>query len=221
MRPPSRSRRLTPGGLRASSSVPAAGERPAPGRGAAAAGRHAGQRHAATAADAAGQAPASSQGTPTHGLHPPLGIGVGLRSPDRRSKNLNTLGGEHLVEGTGVLGVVVAQQEADRAPTILQLHRRVPGLVGDPRRARMRRNPSDGNAPGAELDDEQHTQRLQPDRPHGEAAARHGRPSRRPQELRPGRSGASRRGPRPRRRGRVRMVVAPTRMLSLRSPRRS
>ena len=49
-----------------------------------------------------------------HTLHPPLGIGVGLRSPDRGWDDLCALGAEHLVEGTRELGVVVTKQEPDR-----------------------------------------------------------------------------------------------------------
>jgi len=58
----------------------------------------------------------------------------------------------------------------------------------------MRRNPSNEYAPGAEFDEEQHIQGLQPDRLHGEEVARHDRLGLRSQELRPGRSRASRRG---------------------------
>jgi len=50
----------------------------------------------------------------THGRHPPLGIGVRPRCLDRSSEDLRPFAGEHLIEGTGELGVVVAHQELDR-----------------------------------------------------------------------------------------------------------
>ena len=81
----------------------------------------------------------------------------------------------------------------------------------------MRRDPGDENAPGAELDEEEHIQRLQPDRLDREEVAGDDRGAcarRNCVQVGLERLGA---GPRPCRRSRVRIVVAPTRMPSLRS----
>jgi hypothetical protein len=58
-------------------------------------------------------------------------VGVRLRRPDRGWDHLRPLAAEHLVEGTGELGVVVAHQESDRQLLLLQVHREVSCLLGD------------------------------------------------------------------------------------------
>jgi hypothetical protein len=92
------------------------------------------------------------------------------------------------------LGVVVAQQEADRHSPIAQLRRGIPGLLGDPRRVRVGRDPGRDYPPGAELDEEQHVECLEPDRLHREQVAGHDPLGLRSKKLRPSRSAASRRG---------------------------
>src|SRR6266536_1804473 len=96
--------------------------------------RGTGRRRTATAAAGACPAPASSPDTPPDGLHPSLGVSVRLRRPDRRSDDLCAFGAEYLVEATGELGVVVAEQEPGRHLPVVQIHRGVPGLLGNPGR---------------------------------------------------------------------------------------
>ena len=52
---------------------------------------------------------------PSDGAHPPLGIGVGHRRPDRDLEDLDALAGEHCLEGGHELGVPIADQEAKAA----------------------------------------------------------------------------------------------------------
>jgi hypothetical protein len=128
-----------------------------------------------------------------HGLHPPLGVGVRLRRPDRRAQHLPSLATEHFVEGASELGVVVAEQEPDWDSPIAEVHRGIPRLLDDPRRAGVRRDPGRDDPPGAELDEEQHVQGLEPDRLHREEVAGHDPRGLGFEELRPARCAASRR----------------------------
>src|SRR6266511_1735865 len=125
--------------LRLPSASPACCDRPAAGpfhprpvvvapRGAGSVGR----RRPATAADGACPAPASSPDTPPDGLHPSLGVSVRSRRPDRRADDLCAFGAEYIVEGASELGVVVAEQEPGRQLPVVQIHRGVPGLLGNP-----------------------------------------------------------------------------------------
>jgi hypothetical protein len=112
---------------------------------------------------------------------------------------------------------MVAEQEPDWDSPIAEIHRGSPRLLRHPRRVRACRDPGRDDPPGAQLDEEQHVQRLQPVGLHREQVARHdplGLARRNCAQLGPERRGA---GPRPRRRSSVLMVVAPTRMPSLRS----
>jgi hypothetical protein len=80
---------------------------------------------------------------------------------------------EDVVEQTSELGVVVAKHESGRQFPIVQVHRGVPGLLGDPCRVGVGRNSGEDDSPGAEVDEEQHVQRLEPDRLHREEIAGH------------------------------------------------
>jgi hypothetical protein len=48
--------------------------------------------------------------------------------------NADIDGGEHRVERGGELGVAVAAEELDAAPDVVEVHEKVPGLLGQPRR---------------------------------------------------------------------------------------
>src|SRR2546426_113598 len=62
-----------------------------------------------------GRTPARGPGTPPVPCGPTLGEGVGHRRADRRPDDPHALGAEHLVEGTGELGVPVPDQEPDHS----------------------------------------------------------------------------------------------------------
>jgi hypothetical protein len=55
------------------------------------------------------------------GAHPALGIGVRIRSLDRRPDHLDRLGTEDLVEGVAELLVAIVDEESER-PRIRELH---------------------------------------------------------------------------------------------------
>ena len=175
MRPPSRSRRLTsPGRIGIEPHpVPAPRERPAPGRDAVAAGCSGEHRHAAAAADGAGQARASSPSTPPVRSAPIAQHRRSPSAPGSGSDHLRPLAAKHLVEAAGELGVVVAHRESDRQLLLLQANREVSCLLGDPRRVGGGRDPGDHDLPGAEVNEEQHVQRLEPDCLHGEEVRGH------------------------------------------------
>jgi hypothetical protein len=126
-------------------------------------------------------------------LDPALGVGIRLRRPDRRSEDLPTLATEHVVEGTSELGIVVAEQKPDRHSPIAEIHRGIPGLLSDPRRVRLGRDPGENDPPATEVDEAQPVEDLEPDRLHRVQVARHDALGLGSQELRPGRAGASRR----------------------------
>jgi len=118
-------------------------------------------------------------------------MGVRLRRPDRRTEHLPSLTTEHVVERTSELGVVIAKQKPDRHTPIVQVHRGIPRLLSDPRRVRMRRHSGCDDPPGAQLDEEQHVEGLEPDRLHREQVAGHDPFGLRPKKLRPAGSAAA------------------------------
>jgi len=99
--------------------------------------------------------------------------------------------------GASGLGVVVAEQEPDRQLRVVQVHRGVPGLLGDPARVGLGRDADGHHLPGAGMQEERHVQGLQPDRLHREEAARHDPLGLGFEELRPGRPAAPRRWAQP------------------------
>jgi hypothetical protein len=78
---------------------------------------------------------------------PPLGEGVRVRCSDRGEDHPRTVGAEHLVEGSRELRVPVVDQEPRLRCSVLQFHGEVPGLLGDPHRARVRRGGGEEHAP--------------------------------------------------------------------------
>ena len=70
---------------------------------------------------------------------PALGVRVRVRSSDRGEDHIRPFRAEHLVEGTGELRVVVADQEPDARRAMLEVYGQVPRLLGDPCGVRMGR----------------------------------------------------------------------------------
>jgi len=120
-------------------------------------------------------------------------MSIRLRRLNRGSDHLRPFAAEHLVEGAGELGVVVAEQKPDRKVLIVQVHRDVSCLLGHPCRVGVGRDPGENDPPATEVDEEQHKQRLEPDRLHREEVARHDPLGLGSQELRPARSKPTRR----------------------------
>jgi hypothetical protein len=64
-----------------------------------------------------------------NGPHPAFGVRVGLRGTDGREADPRTLGSEHGVEGAGVLGVSIADEEANGGGQLTS-RAEVPSLLG-------------------------------------------------------------------------------------------
>jgi hypothetical protein len=62
-------------------------------------------------------------------LDHPLGVGVGVRGPDRGADDPHPLRAEHRVERPAELRVPVADEEPDGARPIVEVQREVPGLL--------------------------------------------------------------------------------------------
>jgi hypothetical protein len=70
---------------------------------------------------------------------PALGEGVRPRSTEGSVNRLCSLTAEHLIEGPGVLGVPVMDEEPGRL-TVIEREEAVPRLLGDPSRVGMGRH---------------------------------------------------------------------------------
>src|ERR1035437_9435570 len=66
------------------------------------------------------------------GFDHPFRVGIGVGRPDRSQDHLCPLGAEDLVEWPDELGVAVADEEPDGGRAIIEFHRQVAGLLGDP-----------------------------------------------------------------------------------------
>jgi PAS domain S-box-containing protein len=100
--------------------------------------------------------------------HKPLRYGICLRSPIRRSHDLDPLGAKHLVESGRELLITVAYEESDGLASIRECPGQLPRLLGHPRRGRRRRAAGKMHASTAELNEEEYVEPLQPDRLHRE-----------------------------------------------------
>jgi hypothetical protein len=96
----------------------------------------------------------------TYGADETLGVGVGLRSPDRGADDPDAFGPEDLVEARSELGVPVTDQELDWMDPIIQHHRQVPRLLDNPGTGRMSGDPGHMYPSGVDLDEEEHVERL-------------------------------------------------------------
>ena len=71
-------------------------------------------------------------------LHPALGEGVGVRSPDRRADDPNPLGCEDIIEGARELGVAIADEEVQRLTAFIERETEVARTVACRLRRRSR-----------------------------------------------------------------------------------
>ena len=74
-----------------------------------------------------------------NGAHEPLRHTVRLRRAKRRANDLEPMAAKQLFKTVGEFLVSVANQEAERLWALCQRPRQVPGLLGHPRRTRIRR----------------------------------------------------------------------------------
>ncbi len=61
-----------------------------------------------------------------------LGVGIGVRGPDRREDHPRPFRADNLVERPAELRVPVADEEPDGGRAIIEVQGEVPGLLGDP-----------------------------------------------------------------------------------------
>jgi hypothetical protein len=103
--------------------------------------------------------------------YPPLSDGVGIRCLDRRLDDLDTVGGEDIVEGAGELAVSVPNEEprcaGSRCPPCFPAHRELSCSLDHPRPIRVARDTGEPNLPRPKFDDKQDVQRRQPHGLHG------------------------------------------------------
>src|ERR1039458_4907961 len=90
----------------------------------------------------------------SNGPNEALGIGVGVRGPERGLEDLGTLGPKDLVEVRHVLRVTVADYELDVDPLVGDISGHVPGLLGDPRRVGMNGHSGNPDPSAADFDKE-------------------------------------------------------------------
>jgi hypothetical protein len=105
-----------------------------------------------------------------HGPHEPLRECIRPRRADRGSDDADALGAEDRVERSRELGVPVAEEEPNTREPLFD--GKVPGLLSDPRRVRVRGDAGGVHSPGRELDEEQDLERLEADRLDGEEVGR-------------------------------------------------
>lgn len=125
--------------------------------------------------------------------HEALGNGVRPRRPDRRDQDLHAGRGEHGVEDTAELAVVIPDEEPERPAGIIEVHHKVAGQLCQPLTGRICGYPKDPDPAGAVLDDEEAVQARKRHGVHVEQVAGEDRVRLRLQELCPGRPGPSRR----------------------------
>src|SRR6266536_313084 len=113
--------------------------------------------------------------------------------PDRRFEDSDVFGPEDLVEAPGELRVPIPEQ--DVLVPEGSGDREVPGLLGHPGRVRSAGGAGHMDPSGRELDEEQDIERLQEHRLDREEVAREHSPALCSEELAPGRTGSTRRGP--------------------------
>jgi hypothetical protein len=107
------------------------------------------------------------------GANPALGdgVGVGVRSLDRREDDLSAEPVPHVVEGSGELAVTVVDQEPDGGGVLIERRDEVAGLLRDPGTGWVRGDAGEMHTPVVKLDEEQHVQPLQEHGVHGEEVA--------------------------------------------------
>jgi hypothetical protein len=95
------------------------------------------------------------------GEHEPLRKSVRARTPGWDRHRLDTGAGQGRVERCGELPGPVADQEPDVRGPITEVHQEIADLLRGPRPIRVRGDPEDVHAAGADLDHEQTVQALE------------------------------------------------------------
>src|SRR6185312_814373 len=98
----------------------------------------------------------------------PFRIAVRLRHTGRDLDHGDAFGGEDGVESGGELGVPVADQEAEGADLITEVHQQVAGSLGSPLRCGVGGHAEETDPAGADLHDEQDVEAAQGDGVEGE-----------------------------------------------------
>ena len=101
---------------------------------------------------------------PTRGANESLGERVGARRANWRLDDPGANRGQHLIEGPDELGISISDQELDDAPLVLERHRGVSRLLGDPAADPMLGDASQEDLAAFQVDEEQHIVPAQPDR---------------------------------------------------------
>ena len=114
--------------------------------------------------------------------------GVRPGCPDRGPDDPDAVGGEDGVEGPGVLGVAISDEELDAARVVSKLHREVAGLLGHPSGDRLGGDASDPHEPRVVVDEHEHVEPAEENRVDMEEVARDESLRLRGEELCPGSS---------------------------------
>ena len=104
--------------------------------------------------------------------HPSLSKSIGIWRSNGRWNHADMLGLEDLVEDSGELLVIVVQQAVGLGPGFLQFPDNLPGLLSHPPAIRIAGDAGQVYTSCAQFDKEEHVNRSQPDRLHGEEVAR-------------------------------------------------
>jgi hypothetical protein len=102
------------------------------------------------------------------GADPALGVGPGARCAEGRADHAHALGAEQVVERAGELDVAVPDEDRRSAARVVEPPAELTCLLGHPRRGRVGGAAGDEHAPGVDLEEEQHVQRVEPDRLDGD-----------------------------------------------------
>jgi hypothetical protein len=97
------------------------------------------------------------------GADPTFGVGVRAGRLWRRLDDVDAGRGEHRVEDSGEFRVAVAQQEPQIVGSLVEIHKQIAGLLGDPGAARVGGNAGDVHLPGGDLDEEQYVDPFEED----------------------------------------------------------
>ena len=73
------------------------------------------------------------------GADPTLGVGVRIRSSDRRADDTHALAAEDLIESAAELTVAIVKQKAERLFPVVQVHQQVAPLLCHPASIRVAR----------------------------------------------------------------------------------
>jgi len=90
-----------------------------------------------------------------------FGYRVGPRRLYRCLDDADVSGGEDSVEGCGELGVAVPDEELGATADVVEVHKQVASLLGQPGPGGMRGDAEDVHSPGSVLNDEERVQPAQ------------------------------------------------------------